>query len=67
MVLPGSYVLTAPVVYVVLVVVSLVVAGFVLVVSSVVVVLVCAKANGANNAQTKLMIVLFTLFPSVYG
>jgi len=46
----------------VLVVVSLVVAGFVLVVvSSVVVVLVCAKANGANNAQTKLMIVLFTL------
>ncbi len=67
MVLPGSYVLTAPVVYVVLVVVSLVVAGFVLVVSSVVVVLVCAKANGANNAQTKLMIVLFTLFPPVYG
>ncbi len=68
MVLPGSYVLTAPVVYVVLVVVSLVVAGFdVVVVSSLVVVLVCAKANGANNAQTKLMIVLFTLFPSVYG
>jgi hypothetical protein len=51
----------------VVVVVSLVVAGFVLVVSSVVVVLVCAKANGANNAQTKLMIVLFTLFPPVYG
>jgi hypothetical protein len=52
----------------VLVVVSLVVAGFVLVVvSSVVVVLVCAKANGAISAQTKPIIILFTFFPPVYG
>jgi hypothetical protein len=51
----------------VLVVVS-VVAGFVVVaVSSLVVVLVYAKASGANAAQTKPMIVLFTLFPPVYG
>jgi hypothetical protein len=50
------------------VVVSVVVAGFVVVVSSVVVVvLVCAKANGATSAQIKPMIVLFTLFPPVYG
>jgi hypothetical protein len=48
------------------VVVSVVVAGFV-VVSSVVVVLVCAKANGVTSAQIKPMIVLFTLIPPVYG
>jgi hypothetical protein len=41
-----------------------VVAGlFVVVVSSVVVVLVCANANGAASPQTKAMIVLFTLMP----
>jgi hypothetical protein len=52
----------------VVVVVSLVVAGFVLVVvSSVVVVLVCAKANGVTSAQTKPMINFFTLIPPVYG
>ena len=33
------------------------------VVSSVVVVLVCANANGATSPQTKAMIVLFTLIP----
>jgi hypothetical protein len=45
-------------------VVSVVVAGlFVVVVSSVVVVLVCANANGATSPQTKAMIVLFTLMP----
>jgi hypothetical protein len=44
------------------VVVSVVVVGlFVVVVSSVVVVLVCANANGATSPQTKAMIVLFTL------
>jgi hypothetical protein len=48
----------------VLVVVSLVVVGlFVVVVSSVVVVLVCANANGATSPQTKAMIVLFILMP----
>jgi uncharacterized membrane protein YvlD (DUF360 family) len=52
----------------VVVVVSDVVAGFeVVVVSSVVVVLVCAKANGVTNAQTKPIIDFFTLIPSVYG
>jgi hypothetical protein len=61
-VLPGSYVLTVPVSYVVLVVV-VVVDGLVDVVSSVVVVLVCANANGATNPQTKAIIVLFTLMP----
>jgi hypothetical protein len=50
------------------VVVVSVVAGFeVVVVSSVVVVLVCAKANGVTNAQTKPIIVFFTLIPPVYG
>ena len=34
---------------------------FVVVVSSVVVVLVCAKANGVTSAQIKPMIVFFTL------
>lgn len=44
------------------VVVSVVVVGlFVVVVSSVVVVLVCANANGATSAQIKPMIVFFTL------
>ena len=43
------------------VVVSDVVDGLVDVVSSVVVVLVCANANGATSPQTKAMIVLFTL------
>jgi hypothetical protein len=47
----------------VVVVVSDVVDGLVDVVSSVVVVLVCANANGATNPQTKAMIVLFTLIP----
>jgi len=47
----------------VVVVVSDVVDGLVDVVSSVVVVLVCANANGATNPQTKAMIVLFTLMP----
>jgi hypothetical protein len=42
-------------------VVVVVVDGLVDVVSSVVVVLVCANANGATNPQTKAMIVLFTL------
>jgi len=50
----------------VLVVVSVVVVGlFVVVVSSVVVVLVYAKANGTTSAQTKPMIVFFTLSPPV--
>jgi len=49
------------------VVVSVVVAGFVDVVSSVVVVLVCAKANGVTSAQIKPMIVFFTLILPVYG
>jgi hypothetical protein len=40
-----------------------VVVGLVDVVSSVVVVLVCANANGATSPQTKAMIVLFTLMP----
>jgi hypothetical protein len=44
------------------VVVSVVVVGlFVVVLSSVVVVLVCANANGATSPQTKAIIVLFTL------
>ena len=34
------------------------------VVASVVVVLVCANANGATSPQTKAMIVFFTLMPS---
>ena len=47
-----------------LVVVSVVVDGLVdVVLSSVVVVLVCANANGATSPQTKAMIVLFTLMP----
>ena len=41
--------------------VVVVVDGLVDVVSSVVVVLVCANANGATSPQTKAMIVLFTL------
>jgi hypothetical protein len=46
------------------VLVVVVVVGFVdVVVSSVVVVLVCANANGATSPQTKAMIVLFTLMP----
>jgi hypothetical protein len=46
------------------VVVSVVVVGlFVVVVSSVVVVLVCANAKGATKPQTTAMIVLFTLMP----
>jgi hypothetical protein len=48
----------------VLVVVSVAAAGFV-VVSSVVVVLVCAKAIGVTSAQSRPMIVLFTLIPPV--
>jgi hypothetical protein len=48
------------------VVVSVVVAGFVVVVvSSLVVVLVCAKANGVTNAHSKPIIVFFTLFPPI--
>jgi hypothetical protein len=47
----------------VLVVVSVVVGLVDVVVSSVVVVLVCANANGATKPQTKAMIVLFTLIP----
>jgi len=44
------------------VVVCVVVVGlFVVVFSSVVVVLVCANANGVTNPQTKAMIVLFTM------
>jgi hypothetical protein len=44
------------------VVVSVVVVGlFVVVVSSVVVVLVCANANGATRPQTKAIIIFFTL------
>jgi hypothetical protein len=39
---------------------------FVVVVSSVVVVLVCANANGAASPQTKAMIVFFTLMPPSY-
>jgi len=45
------------------VLVVVVVDGLVDVVSSVVVVLVCANANGATNPQTKAMIVFFTLMP----
>jgi hypothetical protein len=45
----------------VLVVVSVVVGLVDVVVSSVVVVLVCANANGATNPQTKAIIVLFTI------
>jgi hypothetical protein len=48
----------------VLVVVCVSVVGFVdVVVSSVVVVLVCANASGATSPQTKAMIVLFILMP----
>jgi hypothetical protein len=48
----------------VLVVVSVVVDGLVdIVVSLVVVVLVCANANGATSPQTKAMIVFFILMP----
>jgi TRAP-type uncharacterized transport system fused permease subunit len=47
----------------VLVVVSVVVGLVDVVVSSVVVVLVCANANGATSPQTKAMIVLFILMP----
>jgi hypothetical protein len=48
----------------VLVVVCVAVDGPVaVVVSSVVVVLVCANANGATSPQTKAMIVLFILMP----
>jgi len=48
----------------VLVVVCVAVEGLVaVVVSSVVVVLVCANANGATSPQTKAIIVLFTLMP----
>jgi hypothetical protein len=48
----------------VLVVVCVAVDGLVaVVVSSVVVVLVCANANGATSPQTKAMIVLFILMP----
>jgi hypothetical protein len=48
----------------VLVVVCVAVVGFVdVVVSSVVVVLVCANANGATSPQTKAIIVLFILMP----
>ena len=47
-----------------MVLVVVVVVGCVdVVVSSVVVVLVCANANGATSPQTKAMIVLFTLIP----
>jgi len=48
-------------------VVSVAVVGlFVVVVSSVWVVLVCANANGAASPQTKAMIVFFTLMPPSY-
>ena len=59
MVLPGSKVVTVPSVEVVVVVDS-VVTGFV-VVDSVVVVLVWAKAKGAIAAQARLRIVLFII------
>jgi len=45
------------------VLVVVVVDGLVDVVSSVVVVLVCANANGATSPQTKAMIVFFILMP----
>jgi hypothetical protein len=44
-------------------VVCVVVVGLDVVVSSVVVVLVCANANGAASPQTKAIIVFFTLMP----
>jgi hypothetical protein len=44
-----------------------VVAGFVDVVVSSLAMLVCAKANGVNSAQTKPIIAFFTLIPPVYG
>jgi hypothetical protein len=59
-VLPGSYVVTVPAVYVVLVV-CVVVTGSVVV--WVVVVLVCANAKGAANAQARAIIVLFIYIP----
>src|SRR5438105_6273316 len=57
-VLPGSYVVTVPDAVVDVVVVS-VVAGCVLVVCSVVVVLVCANASGAINAQPIVIMLFF--------
>src|SRR5437868_14200416 len=65
MVLPGSKVVTVPSVEVVVVVVSLVLAtGLVFVfVDSVVVVLVCAKANGAIAAQARIRMLFFIIFP----
>src|SRR5437016_9041189 len=63
MVLPGSNVVTVPSVEVVVVVDS-VVTGFV-VVDSVVVVLVWAKAKGAIAAQARLRIVLFIIIPFI--
>src|SRR5437763_4249659 len=63
MVLPGSKVVTVPSVEVVVVVDS-VVTGFV-VVDSVVVVLVWAKAKGAIAAQARLTIVLFIIIPFI--
>src|SRR4029077_155775 len=63
MVLPGVYVSTVPVSYVVDSVV-VVVAGALVVVCSVVVVLVCANATGAINAQATVMMLLF-IIPSL--
>jgi hypothetical protein len=48
------------------VLVVVVVDGLVDVVSSVVVVLVCANANGAISPQTKAIITFFTLMPPCY-
>jgi hypothetical protein len=65
MVFPGVKVVTVPSEVVVVVVVWDETAfGSVVVVFSVVVVLVCAKASGAINAQARLRIVLFMVFPS---
>jgi len=61
-VFPGSYVVTVPAEYVV--VVSVVVAGAV-VVCSVVVVLVCANAKGAISAQAIIRILFFIFLPFV--
>ena len=67
MVLPGSKVVTVPSVDVVVVVVSdSVVTGLVFVVlDSVVVVLVCAKAKGAIAAQARIRMLFFMMFPSM--
>src|SRR5688500_11913561 len=69
MVLPGSKVATVPSVEVVVVVVAVVsvATGFlVVVVDSVVVVLVCAKAKGAIAAQARMSMLFFIIVPSIW-